>query len=60
MEKIKMTTPIVEMDGDEMTRVLWEMIKVYLVLKRVLRHLKKCIIREEDVHQVCHIKCKNI
>ena len=27
MEKIKMTTPIVEMDGDEMTRVLWQMIK---------------------------------
>ena len=27
MEKIKMTTPLVEMDGDEMTRVLWKMIK---------------------------------
>ena len=27
MEKIKMTTPLVEMDGDEMTRVLWAMIK---------------------------------
>lgn len=27
MEKIKMTTPLVEMDGDEMTRVLWTMIK---------------------------------
>ena len=27
MQKIKMTTPIVEMDGDEMTRVLWKMIK---------------------------------
>ena len=27
MEKIKMTTPIVEMDGDEMTRILWKMIK---------------------------------
>lgn len=27
MDKIKMTTPIVEMDGDEMTRVLWRMIK---------------------------------
>ncbi|MBU3841319.1 MAG: NADP-dependent isocitrate dehydrogenase [Candidatus Ruminococcus intestinipullorum] len=31
MEKIKMTTPIVEMDGDEMTRVLWKMIKEYLL-----------------------------
>ena len=27
MEKIKMTTPLVEMDGDEMTRVIWAMIK---------------------------------
>ncbi len=27
MEKIKMTTPLVEMDGDEMTRILWTMIK---------------------------------
>ena len=27
MNKIKMTTPLVEMDGDEMTRVLWQMIK---------------------------------
>ena len=27
MEKIQMTTPIVEMDGDEMTRILWKMIK---------------------------------
>ena len=31
MEKIKMTTPIVEMDGDEMTRVLWKMIKEELI-----------------------------
>lgn len=27
MEKIKMITPLVEMDGDEMTRILWKMIK---------------------------------
>ncbi len=32
MEKIQMTTPIVEMDGDEMTRVLWQMIKDQLIL----------------------------
>jgi len=31
MEKIKMTTPLVEMDGDEMTRVLWKMIKDELI-----------------------------
>ncbi len=32
MDKIRMTTPIVEMDGDEMTRVLWQMIKDKLIL----------------------------
>ena len=32
MDKIKMTTPLVEMDGDEMTRVLWKMIKEELLL----------------------------
>lgn len=32
MEKIKMTTPLVEMDGDEMTRILWRMIKEELLL----------------------------
>ena len=32
MEKIKMKTPLVEMDGDEMTRVIWRMIKDILIL----------------------------
>ena len=32
MPKIPMTTPLVEMDGDEMTRVLWQMIKDELLL----------------------------
>ena len=31
-EKIKMNTPLVEMDGDEMTRILWKMIKDELLL----------------------------
>ncbi|MBE7086723.1 MAG: NADP-dependent isocitrate dehydrogenase [Clostridiales bacterium] len=31
MEKIKMVTPIVEMDGDEMTRILWKWIKEILI-----------------------------
>ena len=35
MEKIKMQTPIVEMDGDEMTRILWSMIKDELLLSFV-------------------------
>ena len=35
MEKIKMTTPLVEMDGDEMTRVIWKMIKDILILPYV-------------------------
>ncbi len=32
MQKIAMKTPLVEMDGDEMTRILWQMIKDELIL----------------------------
>ena len=32
MTQIAMPTPLVEMDGDEMTRVLWKMIKDELIL----------------------------
>ena len=32
MAKIAMTTPLVEMDGDEMTRILWRWIKDELLL----------------------------
>ena len=35
MEKIKMTTPLVEMDGDEMTRILWQQIKDEFILPYV-------------------------
>ena len=30
-DKIQMTTPLVEMDGDEMTRIIWKMIKDILI-----------------------------
>ena len=32
MDKVQMTTPLVEMDGDEMTRIIWELIKEELIL----------------------------
>ena len=32
MDKIKMTTPLVEMDGDEMTRIIWKILKDELIL----------------------------
>ncbi len=35
MSKIRMTTPLVEMDGDEMTRILWKEIKERLILPSV-------------------------
>ena len=35
MAKIQMKTPLVEMDGDEMTRVIWKMIKDILILPYV-------------------------
>ena len=31
MNKIQMKTPLVEMDGDEMTRIIWQMIKDELI-----------------------------
>ena len=34
-QKIPMQTPLVEMDGDEMTRILWKMIKDILILPYV-------------------------
>ena len=33
MKRIMMKTPLVEMDGDEMTRILWQMIKDELLLR---------------------------
>ena len=36
MKKIEMTTPLVEMDGDEMTRILWQMIKDELLLPFII------------------------
>ena len=35
MQKVRMTTPLVEMDGDEMTRILWRMIKELLIAPHV-------------------------
>jgi len=32
MDKIKVDNPIVEMDGDEMTRIIWQFIKDKLIL----------------------------
>ena len=32
MSRIAMTTPLVEMDGDEMTRIIWQMLKDELIL----------------------------
>ena len=39
MEKIKMTTPLVEMDGDEMTRIIWKMIIADAIFKFLLSYL---------------------
>jgi isocitrate dehydrogenase len=32
MAKIKVTNPVVEMDGDEMTRIIWQWIREQLIL----------------------------
>jgi isocitrate dehydrogenase len=40
MSKIKVKTPLVELDGDEMTRILWAWIKEYLILPHLDIDLK--------------------
>jgi isocitrate dehydrogenase len=40
MAKIQVKTPLVELDGDEMTRVIWAMIKEMLILPHVSADLK--------------------
>ena len=35
MSKIKVSTPVIEIDGDEMTRIIWEFIKNKLILPYV-------------------------
>lgn len=53
MEKIKMTTPLVEMDGDEMTRILWKMIKDELLLPFIdlkTEDFSPCFIRQKTPH----------
>ncbi len=40
MSKIKVKTPLVEMDGDEMTRIIWQMIKDWLILPYLEVELK--------------------
>ena len=42
MAKIKVQTPIVELDGDEMTRILWALIKDKLILPYLDVDLKYC------------------
>ena len=40
MDKIKVNNPVVEMDGDEMTRIIWEFIKEKLILPYVDLEIK--------------------
>ena len=35
MSKIEMKTPLVEMDGDEMTRIIWQLIKSELLIPHI-------------------------
>lgn len=76
MNKIKMTTPLVELDGDEMTRILWQMIKDELILPfvdlkaeyydlgLVHREETKDVITHEAAHAIAKygvgVKCATI
>lgn len=50
MDKIKMTTPLVEMDGDEMTRIIWKILKDELILPFI--DLKRASIMTSDLKTV--------
>ena len=53
MEKIKMATPLVEMDGDEMTRILWQMIKDELLnpfIELNTEYYDQMCIRDSHIH----------
>ncbi len=58
MNKIKMTTPLVELDGDEMTRILWQMIKDDLIYPFVDLNVEYydlgLVHREETKDKVTH------
>ncbi|NCD06938.1 MAG: NADP-dependent isocitrate dehydrogenase [Spirochaetia bacterium] len=76
MNKIKMTTPLVELDGDEMTRILWQIIKDDLILPfvdlkaeyydlgLVHREETKDVITHEAAHAIAKygvgVKCATI
>ena len=46
MAKIQMKTPLVEMDGDEMTRIIWQDIKDILLTPYI--DLKTCLLYTSD------------
>ena len=48
MSKITMTTPLVEMDGDEMTRILWQMIKDELLIPFIDLKTEYCVQGNRD------------
>ena len=56
MDKIKVNNPVVEMDGDEMTRVIWEFIKDKLILPYIDLDIKyydlSVISRDETNDQI--------
>jgi len=66
MDKIKVKNPIVEMDGDEMTRVIWEFIKDKLILPYITLDIKYydlgVINRDKTDDQItrCCSSCKKI
>ena len=59
MDKIKMTTPLVEMDGDEMTRILWKMIKDELLLPFIDLNTEYYV-EESERNNSCNVRWHRI
>ena len=62
MSKIKVKNPIVELDGDEMTRVIWEFIKKKLVLPYIdldIKYYDLGMKSRDDTNDQITIDCAN-
>ena len=63
MAKIKMTTPVVEIDGDEMTRILWKQIKEKLILPFVdlkSEYYDLGLVNRDKTNDQVTVECANV
>ena len=63
MSKIKVKNPVVELDGDEMTRIIWDFIKQKLILPYIdldLKYFDQCLLKTAEALKASLAKTKKI